>query len=78
MDDTKSAADIAHKAMSDARAKLKSAGVNYYLVVAWDGLIAEDLNVERDNASSVVQRLDAVAAKVRRQNPEGKTTPHVG
>lgn len=67
-DDRLSAADIAFKAMQDARAKLKAAGVNYYLVVAWDGFVAEDGNVESDNAPSVIQRLQSFGQKLQREH----------
>jgi hypothetical protein len=71
---TPSAADIAYKAMADARAKLKAAGVDYYVVVAWNGLIAEDASVSADNAQSIVQRLDAVGGKLLREHPQA--LPH--
>jgi hypothetical protein len=66
-DDKLSPADIAFKAMQDARAKLKAAGVNYYVVVAWDGFIAEDGNVDSDNGPSVIQRLQSFGQKLQRE-----------
>jgi hypothetical protein len=69
-ENTKSAADVAFKAMTDARAKLKAAGVDYYLVVAWDGFVIEDGSVSASNASSIVQRLDTTAARYQKSLPE--------
>ena len=63
-------ADVAFKALQDARAKLKAAGVEYYVIVAWDGYTADDGSVSADNAQSVVQRLDLVARKYRREFPQ--------
>jgi len=63
-------ADVAFKALQDARAKLKAAGVEYYVIVAWDGYTADDGTVSADNAQSVVQRLDLVARKYRREFPQ--------
>jgi hypothetical protein len=66
--DKKSAADVAFKAMQDARAKLKAAGVDYYVVVAWDGYTADDGSIEPVNAPSVIQRLGLVAEKLKAEH----------
>jgi hypothetical protein len=58
-ENTKSPADIAFKAMADARAKLKAAGVDYYLIVGWDGFVIEDGTVTAPNVGSIVERLSA-------------------
>lgn len=67
---TKSAADIAFKAMTDARTKLKAAGVDYYLVVAWDGFVIEDGTVSEQNIPSIVQRLGTTSERYERLLPE--------
>jgi len=67
---TKSPADVAFKAMADARAKLKAAGVDYYVVVAWDGFVIEDGSVSSSNVPNVVQRLDSTADRYRKSLSE--------
>lgn len=60
--------DITFKAMQDARAKLKAAGVDFYLIVARDGYTADDGSINSENAPSVIQRLELVSAKYRREH----------
>lgn len=67
---TPNPSDLAFKAMQDARAKLKAAGVDYYLIVARDGYTADDGSIQTENAPSVIQRLELVSSKLRREHPE--------
>ena len=72
MPDERNNADEAFKAMQAARAKLKDAGVDFYIIVAREGFTADDGTVTAENAPSVIQRLELVSRKLRRDHPEPK------
>ena len=76
MPDERNNADEAFKAMQAARAKLKDAGVDFYIIVAREGFTADDGAVTPENAPGVIQRLELVSRKLRRDHPEPKVQQH--
>jgi hypothetical protein len=65
----KTASEVVFKAILDATARLASAGVDFYIVVARNGYTTDDGKMSAENASAVIQRLDAIKEQYARTFP---------
>lgn len=65
----KTPSEIVFKAILDASSRLSAAGVDFYIVVARNGYTTDDGKMTAENASAVIQRLDAIKEQYARTFP---------